>query len=730
MKDGHDVRLFRQDLLSSGHVHSGWMNRMSLSVWPGRPFPLGATPAEGGTNFAVASEVAEAVDLCVINETGDGSRSEERVSLQEYDAGVWHGFVPGLGVGTRYGFRVRGPGAPGRGLRCNPAKLLLDPYAKAVHGDLAWDERIFGYPWADGPDSVNRLDSLDAMPLSVVVDPAFDWGADSPPGTSYANTVLYETHVKGFTARHPDVPEELQGTYAGLADPAAVEHLVRLGVTAVELLPVHQSVTSGTLRPKGLTNYWGYDTIGFFAPHADYSAAVRAGAVGGQVGEFQTMVATLHQAGLEVVLDVVFNHTAEGNEYGPTLCHRGIDNAAYYRLVDGDPRHYFDTTGTGNSLNVGHPTCLRMILDSLRYWVTRMHVDGFRFDLAATLGREAGGFASTSAFFDLVDQDPVLSQVKLIAEPWDVGQADSYDLGRFPAQWSEWNGRYRDTVRDFWRSADGSLADFARRISGSGDLFGGSRRRPSASVNILTTHDGFTLRDLVSYDVKHNDANGEQGRDGNDDNRSWNCGAEGPTDDPGVLALRRRQQRALLATLLLSLGVPMILGGDEMGRTQAGNNNAYCQDNEISWFDWSGGDNELLAWTRELVALRGAHPALRRRRYVTGARDDEVDWFTPSGTPMTDAAWNDPLTRSVAVLIDGSAEPDRDDRGMPMLDDDLLLLLNGWWEELEFTLPAAGPWRPALDTFDGTIETAASPTGTTVRVGARSVALLVRERAH
>jgi len=703
---------------------------MSLSVWPGRAFPLGATPVAGGTNFAVASEVAEAVELCVIGETGDGGRSEERVALQEYDAGVWHGFVPGLGVGTRYGFRVHGPSDAGRGLRCNPAKLLLDPYAKAVHGELAWDERIFGYTWADGPDSVNRLDSLDAVPLSVVVDPALGPGEDSPPRTPYADTVLYEIHVKGFTARHPDIPAELRGTYAGLAHPAAVQHLVRLGVTAVELLPVHQSVTSGTLRQKGLSNYWGYDTISFLAPHAAYSAAVRTGDAGGQVAEFQAMVAALHRAGIEVVLDVVFNHTAEGNEYGPTLCHRGVDNAAYYRLVDGDPRHYFDTTGTGNSLNVAHLTCLRMILDSLRYWVTYMQVDGFRFDLAATLGREAGGFASTAAFFDLVDQDPVLSQVKLIAEPWDVGQVDSYDLGRFPAQWSEWNGRYRDTIRDFWRSTDGALADLARRVSGSADLFGGSRRRPSASVNIITTHDGFTLRDLVSYGTKHNEANGEQGRDGSDDNRSWNCGVEGPTDDPGVLALRQRQQRALLATLLLSLGVPMILGGDEMGRTQHGNNNAYCQDNETSWFDWAGADTELLGWTRDLVTLRRAHPVLRRRRYLTGARSEEVGWFTPSGKPMTDAAWHDPFTRSVAVLVDGSAEPDRDERGMPMFDDDLLFMVNGWWEELEFTLPTQGSWRRVLDTFDGTIEPAGPPIGPAVRVGPRSLVLLVRGRAE
>jgi glycogen operon protein len=701
---------------------------MSLPVWPGRPFPLGATPGEGGTNFALASEVAEAVELCVVTEGPDGGRSEERVALREYDAGVWHGFVPGLGVGTRYGYRVHGPSDPGRGLRCNPAKLLLDPYAKAVHGDVTWDERIFGYHWADGPDSVNTLDSLDAMPLSVVVDPLATLAANQPPCIPYADTVLYETHVKGFTARHPDIPEELRGTYAGLAHPAAVEHLVRLGVTAVELLPVHQSVTSGTLRQKGLTNFWGYDTISFLAPHAAYSASVRAGTPGGQVAEFQAMVATLHRAGLEVVLDVVFNHTAEGNEHGPTLCHRGIDNPAYYRLVDGDPRHYFDTTGTGNSLNVAHLACLRMILDSLRYWVTQLHVDGFRFDLAATLGRDNGGFASTSAFFDLVDQDPVLSQVKLIAEPWDVGQVDSYDLGRFPAQWSEWNGRYRDTVRDFWRSKDGTLADFASRLSGSADLFGGSRRRPSASVNLVTTHDGFTLRDLVSYDAKHNAANGEDGRDGADDNRSWNCGAEGPTDDPAVLALRARQQRALLATLLLSLGVPMILAGDELGRTQGGNNNAYCQDNPISWFDWSEVDSELLTWSRELVALRRAHPVLRRRRYLSGARTDDVEWFTPSGTPMTDAAWNDPHTRSVAILIDGSTEPDRDDQGVPLLDDDLLLMINGWWRELEFTLPADGPWWLALDTFDGTIGRAASPAGETVRVGPRSLALFLRSR--
>jgi glycogen operon protein len=699
--------------------------------WPGRPFPLGAIASADGTNFAVASEIADAVELSLVTDGPDGARREQRIPLREYDAGVWHGFVPGVGPGTRYGFRVHGPFDPARGLRCNPAKLLLDPNATAIDGEVVWDERIFGYPWSDGPDAMSALDSLEAVPLSVVTDAAVGSVAAPPPDVPYADTVLCEVHVKGFTARHPDVPPDLRGTYAGLAHPAAVEHLVTLGVTTVELLPVHQSVTSGVLRERGLTNYWGYDTIGFFAPHAAYSAEVRRGRRGGQVGEFRAMVAALHAAGLEVVLDVVFNHTAEGNEHGPTLCHRGLDNPAYYRLVAGDLRHYYDTTGTGNALNVADPTCLRMIMDSLRYWVTHMHVDGLRFDLAATLGRAEGGFASTSAFFDLVDQDPVLSQVKLIAEPWDVGQADSYDLGRFPARWSEWNGRYRDTVRDFWRSVDGTLADFATRLAGSADLYGGSRRRPSASINFVTTHDGFSLHDLVSYDAKHNSANGEDGKDGTDDNRSWNCGVEGPTDDPAVLALRGRQQRAFLATLLLSLGVPMILGGDELGRSQSGNNNGYCQDNPTSWFDWAAADTALLDWTRQLVALRRAHPALRRRRYLTGARADEVQWLSPAGTPMGPGNWTDPLSRAVGVLVDGAADPDRDQQGRPLLDDDLLLLVNGWWGPLSFTLPQ-GDWRLLLDTYDGIAHPTASldlPSASpVVPVRERSLALLARPR--
>jgi isoamylase len=700
--------------------------------------PLGATPLNGGTNVAVASEIADAVELCLF--AGDGT--EQRFDLLEYDAGVWHGFVPGMRAGDRYGFRVHGPYDPAGGLRCNPAKLLLDPYAKAIDGDLAWDQRIFGYAFEQGPDAAggrDLSDSAPAMPRSVVVEPAFDWGGDTSPGISYAETVLYEVHVKGFTATHPDVPPELRGTYAGVAHPAAVGHLRRLGVTAVELLPVHQHVTSGVIRDKGLTNYWGYDTIGFFAPHAGYSAGVRAGRGGTQVGEFKAMVAGLHAAGIEVVLDVVYNHTAEGDERGPTLCHKGFDNPAYYRLVPGDPRRYFDTTGTGNALNVAHATTLRMLVDSMRYWVTQMHVDGFRFDLAATLGRGSGGFASTSTFFDLVDQDPVLSQVKLIAEPWDVGQADSYDLGRFPSLWSEWNGRFRDTVRDFWRSVDGTLADTATRASGSPDLYGGSRRRPSASINIITTHDGFTLRDVVSYEHKHNEANGEGGRDGADDNRSWNCGVEGATDDPEVLALRGRQSRALLSTLLLSLGVPLILGGDELGRTQGGNNNAYCQDNATSWFDWEHADGELLEFTTGLVALRRAHPALRRRRYLTGATPGEVGWFTPAGAGMTDDDWRDPGARAVAMLVDGSAAPDRDPDGAPMLDEDLLVLVNAWWGSLPFTLPPPpgphrGPlpsWRIELDSFTGMVwpvEAELHAPGGVVDVGPRSLVLLVAPR--
>jgi glycogen operon protein len=681
-----------------------------MELWPGRPFPLGATPGPEGTNFAVFSGIADGVTLCLFDEAG----TERQLQLEEQDAGIWHGFAPGVGPGQRYGYRVSGPYVPALGLRCNSNKLLLDPYARAMDGDITWGEEVLGYLPGD-PDSFNAKDSAPFVPRSLVVGDEFDWGADAPPAIPYSDTVVYETHVKGFTHLHPGVAEELRGTYAGLASKAALHYLTSLGVTAVELLPVHQHLDDGYLRSKGLDNYWGYSTLGFFAPHAAYSAEVRAGRAGGQVNEFKGMVKALHSAGLEVILDVVFNHTAEGNHLGPTLSFRGFDNPAYYRLVGENPRYYFDTTGTGNSLNPDDPTCLRLIMDSLRHWITEMHVDGFRFDLAVALAREHGGFDRVSAFFDLVSQDPVVSQVKLIAEPWDVGQPDSYDVGRFPALWSEWNGRYRDTVRDFWRGLAGTLPDLATRLTGSADLYGPSRRRPNASINFVTCHDGFTLRDLVSYDHKHNEANGESNNDGTDDNRSWNCGAEGPTDDAAVLALRGRQSRALLSTLLLSLGVPMLLGGDEMGRTQRGNNNSYCQDNEISWFDWGTMDEDLVAFTRALIATRRRHPVLRRRRYASGTLRDNIEWFTPAGSAMNDSDWGAGWTRSVMAYLDGTHDPDRDDRGRPILDDDLLVVVNGWWEPLTFTLPDRGTaraWQREVDSF----------TGEAVAVGGRAAA--------
>ncbi len=551
------------------------------------------------------------------------------------------------------------------------------------------------------------------MPRSVVVDPAYGWRDSGPLRRRYADTVIYEVHVKGFTMQHPGVPPALRGTYAGLAHEAATSYLTRLGVTAVELLPVHEFVPEGFLTGRGLTNYWGYNTIGFFAPSTALLGAVRAGRPGGQVGEFKAMVDALHAAGLEVILDVVFNHSAEANELGPTLCFRGLDNPAYYRLDDGDPRHYFDTTGTGNSLNAGHPRTLQLIMDSLRYWITEMHVDGYRFDLAPTLARQDGSFDTVSAFFDLVSQDPVVSQAKLIAEPWDVGQIDSYDLGRFPPLWSEWNGNYRDTMRDFWRSHPVGLGEFATRFAGLvRPVPAGPRRRPTASVNLITVHDGFTLRDLVSYDDKHNEANGENNRDGTNDNRSWNCGAEGPTSDPAILALRARQSRAMLTTLLLSAGIPMLLGGDELGRTQQGNNNAYCQDNEISWFDWASADYDLLAFTRQLIAFRSQHPVFRRRRYLSGADAPELGWFILAGTPMTGADWADPSALSLGIYLDGSDAPDRAQDGTPLLDDDFLVLINAWWEPLDFVIPAqtrdGQEWRPALDSYDLTSSGAAS----------------------
>ena len=697
---------------------------------PGLPFPLGATPGEylgiAGTHFAIASSVAGSVTLCLFDAAG----TETQIPVTDNDADIWHAFVPGIGPGQAYGYRVDGPWDPARGLRCNPAKLLLDPYAKAISGTVSFGPEVLGQDEID-PAKPSSLGSAGHVPRSLVVDPAFSWQDDKRPWHRYADTVLYEIHVKGFTMRHPDIPPALHGTYAGLGHQAAIAYLTGLGVTTVELLPVHQNVPESFLIQRGLTNYWGYNTIGFFAPHNGYSAAVRAGRTGGQVSEFKTMVDALHQAGLEVVLDVVFNHTAEAGPDGPALCFRGIDNTAYYRVDPGNPGVYIDTTGCGNSLNAGDPITLQLMMDSLRYWLEDMHVDGFRFDLAPTLARQEGGYSKVSAFLDMCSQDPVVCQAKLIAEPWDVGQMDSYDVGRFPPLWREWNGKYRDTMRDFWRSHPVGLGEFASRFSGSSDLYATVGRRPTASVNLITVHDGFTLRNLVSYDDKHNQANGENNRDGTSDNNSWNCGAEGTTDDPDILALRARQSRAMLTTLMLSFGVPMLLGGDEMGRTQQGNNNAYCQDNEIAWFDWAGVDTELRDYTKRLIAFRRVHPVFRRRRFLAGAEGSELQWFTPAGTPMDSADWADPGARAIAIYLDGSDAPDRAEDGAPLLDDDFLVLVNSWWEPLEFVLPATRgqvAWRIDIDTYDpaapGSFAVAPRGAGDHVTVGPRSIVVL------
>ena len=671
---------------------------MTPKIVPGRPVPLGAMPDAQGTNFAVTSGGDE-VRLCLFDADG----AETQLAMPDRDGDIWHGFVAGVGSGQAYGFRVSGPFDPGRGLRYNPAKLLLDPYARAIAGDVRFGPEVVGHS-LENPLAPSPLDSAQHVPRSLV-SAALPPVAEPKPRRALADTILYEVHVRGFTATHPGVPKELRGTYAGLAHDAALEHLADLGVTAVELLPVHRSVPEQFLVDRGLTNYWGYNTIGFFAPQANYSAAARVGRPGGEIDEFRAMVDALHAAGLEVILDVVFNHTAEGGAGGPTLCFRGLYNPAYYRLVPSDPSSYFDTTGTGNSLNTDHPATLRLIMDSLRYWLSQMGVDGFRFDLAATLGRGNGAFDPVSAFFDLVAQDPVISEAKLIAEPWDVGQMDSYEVGRFPPLWSEWNGRFRDTVRDWWRSQDGRLAEFASRLCGSSDIYGdrAEGRRPSASVNFVTVHDGLTLRDLVSYDQKHNEANGENNRDGTNDNRSWNCGVEGPTDDPDVLTLRARQERAFLLTLLLSGGVPLLLGGDELGRTQRGNNNAYCQDNEITWFDWSAADDALIRFTTDLIALRRRHPVFRRRRFLTGTFAADLRWFTPSGADMTPQDWMDPAARSIALFIDGSTDPDIAPDGTPLIDDDFLVFVNSWWEPLTFSVPgsfALDQWDIVCDSFD------------------------------
>jgi glycogen operon protein len=695
---------------------------------PGRPLPLGATSGTrlgiAGTNFAIASSVADSVTLCLFDEAG----AETQILVRDNDADVWHAFVPGIGPGQAYGYRVSGPWDPERGLRCNPAKLLLDPYAKAISGSVSFGPEVLGQVEAD-PGKPSTLDSAPHMPKSLVIDTEFGWQDHERPWYRYSDTVLYEVHVKGFTMRHPDIPPELRGTYAGLGHEAAIAHLLDLGVTTVELLPVHQNVPEAFLVQRGLTNYWGYNTIGYFAPHNGYSAAVRAGRSGGQVAEFKAMVDALHRAGLEVVLDVVFNHTAEAGPDGPALCFRGIDNTAYYRTEPDEPSAYIDTTDCGNSLNAGDPITLQLMMDSMRYWLTEMHADGFRFDLAPTLARQEGAFDKVAAFLDMVSQDPVVSQAKLTAEPWDVGQMDSYDLGRFPPLWREWNGKYRDTMRDFWRSHPVGIGEFAARFAGSSDLYATVGRRPTASVNLITVHDGFTLRDLVSYNDKHNEANGEDNRDGTSDNRSWNCGAEGLTTDPDILALRARQSRAMLTTLMLSFGVPLLLGGDELGRTQGGNNNAYCQDNEITWLDWAGADTTVLGFTKNLIKFRRAHPVFRRRRSLTGTEASQLQWFTPGGTLMSGTDWADPTARAIAIYLDGSDDPDWAEDGTPLLDDDFLVLVNSWWEPLNFVLPATRPsaeWQAEIDSYDPTAPAgaAACSTGDQVTISPRSVAVL------
>jgi isoamylase len=705
-----------------------------MQVWPGSAYPLGATYDGSGTNFALVSEVAERVELCLFDSAG----VESRVDLPEMDGFVWHAFVPGIETGQRYGYRVYGPHQPERGLRCNPAKLLLDPYAKAVDGQINWHPSLFSYNLGD-PSSFNVDDSAKYMPKSVVVNPYFDWGVDRPPKHTYADSVIYEAHIKGLTKRHPEIPRSMRGTYAGLAHPAVIDHLRALGVTAVELMPVHHFLNDSALLERGLSNYWGYNTISFFAPDTRYAASSsrRTRAAGGQVQEFKAMVRALHEADIEVILDVVYNHTAEGNHLGPTLCFRGIDNQAYYRLEDDDPRYYRDYTGTGNSLNVRNPHALQLLMDSLRYWVIEMHVDGFRFDLASALAREFYDVDRLSSFFELVQQDPIVSQVKLIAEPWDVGPG-GYQVGNFPPQWTEWNGKYRDTVRDFWRGEPSTIGEFAARITGSADLYEHSGRRPVASINFVTCHDGFTLLDLVSYNDKHNEANGEDNKDGESHNRSWNCGVEGPTRDPAIVALRAQQRRNFLATLFLSQGVPMLSHGDELGRTQSGNNNGYCQDSRLTWVDWTKVDVDLLAFTRQVAELRRQHPVFRRRRFFDGrpVRRRGADalpdlaWFTPDGEEMTEEDWGAPFGRAIAVYLNGQGIPDRDSRGARVIDDSFFLCFSAHNEPIEFHVPSAdygASWHVVLDTGrpdldDGTVVEA----GGVVPVGPRALVVLQR----
>ena len=677
------------------------------SVWPGKPFPQGATWDGQGVNFALFSEHAEGVELCLFDDRG--RRELQRIPLREQTDQVWHCYLPEARPGQLYGYRVYGPYQPQHGHRFNPQKLLIDPYAKAIVGSLAWSDAQFGYRIGSqrADLSQDRRNNASGMPKCQVIDPAFSWGDDRSPRTPWHDTVIYEMHVRGFTKLHPQVPPQLRGTYAGLGTTPVIEYLQDLGVTAVELMPVHWFLNDRHLVEKGLRNYWGYNSIGYFAPHQDYSSTLQADR------EFKTMVKALHSAGIEVILDVVYNHTAEGSHLGPTLSFRGIDNAAYYRLLHDDPRYYMDYTGCGNTLNMQHPRVLQMIMDSLRYWITEMHVDGFRFDLAAALARELHEVDRLGAFFDIIHQDPVISQVKLIAEPWDLGEG-GYQVGRFPVGWTEWNGKYRDVIRDYWKGEGGLIGELAYRVAGSSDLYEQGGRRPYASVNFVTAHDGFTLRDLVSYNDKHNEANKDENRDGENHNRSWNCGAEGPTDDPEIRALRLRQTRNLLASLLLSQGVPMLLAGDEVGHSQQGNNNAYCQDNELTWLSWENGEDEkqLLEFVRDLIRLRSDHRVFRRRKFfqnraIRGENVRDIVWLDPAGTQMSDEQWRDGFARSLGVFLSGRGLDERDERGRTIVDTDFLVLVNAHYETVEFKMPEQpedARWALRLDTTNAKFE--------------------------
>jgi isoamylase len=708
---------------------------MEIKKYPGNPYPLGASWDGQGVNFAIYAANANGVELCLFENNGDEVESV-KVRFDERTHQIWHVYLPGIKPGQHYGYRVDGPYEPQNGHRFNVNKMLIDPYAKSIAGTIDWHDALFGYEIGH-PDedlSFNEMDSAPFIPKCVVVDNYFDWEGDQPPGIPYHQSIIYELHVKGFTKLHPEIPEEVRGTYAALGNPVTINYLKDLGVTAIELMPIHQFVSDRHLSEKGLANYWGYNTIGFFSPDIRYSANKK---IGGQVTEFKEMVKALHKAGIEVILDVVYNHTGEGNEMGPTLSLKGVDNADYYRLVDGDCRHYMDYTGTGNTLNAMLPNVLRFIMDSLRYWILEMHVDGFRFDLASTLARELHEVNRLSAFFDIIHQDPVISQVKLIAEPWDIGEG-GYQVGKFPPGWAEWNGKYRDCIRDYWAGSDSMLGEFAQRLTGSPDLYQDDYRKPTASINFITAHDGFTLKDLVSYNEKHNEANGDDNNDGESHNRSWNCGHEGPSDDPLINELRQRQQRNLLATLFLAQGVPMLVAGDEFGHTQNGNNNAYCQDNEISWLDWVGADQRLLSFTKKLIHLRKVHPAFRRRKWfqgqpIKGKGLEDIAWFLPDGSEMSEEHWNQDFAKSLGIFLNGKGLHYVGPKGEQIIDDNFYLIFNAHDGSLDYTLPSkvySKEWTKILDTGDDEQEETVLKDGETICVKGRSIVLLRHPLIH